>query len=91
MQKAADTTLDPSFGSTQRQMKEKTIKPAQGTAGREALSSDGLQELLKNFSLSAKSHIYTLKDHTQNHAINKAKNLIYGGRLRAGSPKLPVM
>lgn len=74
MQDPADTTSDPSLRSVRKEMKERKRKPAQGTAGREALSSDGLQELLKNFRLSPKSHVYPLEDHIQNYATHKEKN-----------------
>lgn len=73
MQEPADTSSDPSFRCIWREMKERKRKPAQGTAGSEALSSDGLQELLKNFRLSPKSHVYPLEDHIQNYATHKEK------------------
>lgn len=72
MQEPADTTSDPSPGNIWKEMKERKSKPAQGTAGREALSSDGLQELLKNLGW-VQSDVYPLEDHIQNYATHKKK------------------
>lgn len=61
-------------------------KGAQEIAVREVLNSDGLQELLKSFRLSAESHIYSLEDCIQNYAAHKEETSF----MEAGQGLIPL-